>query len=274
MLGKSIRMERVMDRNTRKAVIVPLTHGVGMGPIEGIKDIKNSVDTMAIAGANAVVMHKGTVAVAHRRSGKDIGLIMHLTGTASDGSQTLVTSVEEAVVMGADAVSVRVEIGDDDEKTMLKLLGEVARDASRWGMPLFALMHPVEKKGKGVDLEELMRAARIGAELGADVVRVPYSGSADTFKEVVSACPVPLLALGGEKKAKEKDVLEMVRGVMDAGASGVSMGRNIFQYKKPGNMIKAVSLIVHKNFKIETAMKVLEEAPILSPIFSTGTPIW
>ena len=274
MLGKKIRMERVMNRNTRKAVIVPLTHGVGMGPIEGIKDIKNSVDTMALAGANAVVMHKGTVAVAHRRSGKDIGLIVHLTGTTADGSQVLVTHVEEAIEIGADAVSVRIEIGGEDEKDMLKLLGQVAKDAWRWGMPLFALMHPVEKKDKRQELKELMRAARIGAELGADVVRVPYSGSAQSFKEVVSACPVPLLAIGGEKKAREKDVLEMVRGVMDSGASGISMGRNVFQYKKPGNMIKAVSEIVHKNYKVETAMKVLEESPIISPIFSTGTPIW
>jgi len=267
-------MERVMNRNTRKAVIVPLTHGVGMGPIEGIKDIKNSVDTMALAGANAVVMHKGTVAVAHRRSGKDIGLIVHLTGTTADGSQVLVTHVEEALEIGADAVSVRIEIGGEDEKDMLKLLGQVAKDAWRWGMPLFALMHPVEKKDKRQELKELMRAARIGAELGADVVRVPYSGSAQSFKEVVSACPVPLLAIGGEKKAREKDVLEMVRGVMDSGASGISMGRNVFQYKKPGNMIKAVSQIVHRNVKVETAMKVLEESPIISPIFSTGTPIW
>ena len=274
MLGKSIRMERIMDRNTRKAVIVPLTHGVGMGPIEGIQDIKNSVDTMAIAGANAVIMHKGTVAVAHRRTGKDIGLILHLTGTAADGSQTLVTEVEEAVAMGADAVSVRIEIGGHEEKSMLRLLGEIARDASRWGMPLLALMHPIEGKDKKQGVRELMRAARIGAELGADIVRVPYTGSTESFKEVISVCPVPVLAIGGEKKKREVDVLNMVREIMDSGAHGVSMGRNIFQYKKPGNMIKAVSQIVHKNYKVKTAMKVLEESPILSPLFSTGTPIW
>ncbi len=274
MLGKRIRMERVMDRNTRKAVIVPLTHGVGMGPIQGIKDIRNSVDTMALAGANSVILHKGIVPAAHRGAGKDIGLIIHLTGAAADGSQILVTDVEEAVAIGADAVSVRIEIGGKDEKAMLRLLGQVGRDAWRWGMPLFALMHPVERKGKQSDIKELMRAARIGAELGADVVRVPYSGSVESFKEVVSACPVPLLALGGEKKAKEKDVLEMVRGVMDAGASGVSMGRNVFQYKKPGNMIKAVSQIVHKNYKVETALRVLEDSLISSPIFATSTPIW
>ena len=120
MLGKQIRMERVMDRNTRKAVMVPLIHGVGMGPIQGIRDIKNSVDTMALAGANAVILHKGIVAAAHRRAGEDIGLIIHLTATDKDEKQALVTDVEEAVVMGADAVSVRIEIGGPDERKSQK----------------------------------------------------------------------------------------------------------------------------------------------------------
>jgi DhnA family fructose-bisphosphate aldolase class Ia len=108
MSGKRIRMERVMDRNTGKTVMVPLTHGVGMGPIEGIRDVKNSVDTMALGGANAVILHKGIVGAAHRRTGKDIGLIIQLTATGIEGTQTLVTDVEEGLVMGADAVSVRI----------------------------------------------------------------------------------------------------------------------------------------------------------------------
>ena len=101
MLGKKIRMERVMDRNTRKTVMVPLIHGVGMGPIEGIRDIKNCVDTVALGGANAVILHKGIVASAHRRSGKDIGLVLNLTATLENGEQALVTDVEEALSIGA-----------------------------------------------------------------------------------------------------------------------------------------------------------------------------
>ena len=138
MLGKKIRMERVMDRNTKKTVMVPLIHGVGMGPIEGIKDIKNTVDTVTLGGANAVILHKGIVAAGHRHSGKDIGLIVHLTATLENGKQVLVTDVEEAVIIGADAVSVRVEVGGPDEVLMLSLLGKVSRNASRWGMPFFA----------------------------------------------------------------------------------------------------------------------------------------
>jgi predicted phospho-2-dehydro-3-deoxyheptonate aldolase len=273
MLGKHIRMERVMDRDTKKTVIVPLIHGVGMGPIEGIKDIRNTVDLVSLGGANAVILHKGIVRAGHRHTGKDIGLILHLTATLENGKQTLVTNVEEAITIGADAVSVRIDVGGTDEEGMLKLLGNVSRDASRWGMPLFALMDPGSDKDKEKQVKNLMRAVRIGAEIGADLVRVPYSGSIDTFKEVVSVCPVPLVIIGGEKKAAEKEFLEMVHGAMEAGAFGVSAGRNIFQYKKPGNMIKAISQIVHKGLSVSKAMEALKEEPIKSFIF-TSTPIW
>ena len=273
MLGKKIRMERVIDRNTKKTVMVPLIHGVGMGPIEGIKDIKYSVDTVALGGANAVILHKGIVSSAHRRSGKDIGLIIHLTATLENGRQVLVTEVEEAIAIGADAVSVRIEIGGPDEDAMLRLLGSVSRDAARWGMPLLALMHPVEVKEKKKAQKLLLRAARIGAELGADLVRIPYSGSTESFREVVSVCPVPLVAIGGEKNTSEKAFLEQIYSVMEAGAFGASAGRNIFQYKKPGNMIKAMNQIVQKGFSVSTALDALREDPIESSIFGDSV-IW
>jgi DhnA family fructose-bisphosphate aldolase class Ia len=257
MLGKKIRMERVMDRNSKKTVMVPLIHGVGMGPIEGIKDIKNTVDIVSLGGANAVILHKGIVAAGHRHRGKDIGLILQLTATLENGKQALVADVEEAITIGADAVSVRIDVGGKDEEAM----------------PLVALMDPGSVSDKEKQLKNLMRAARIGAEMGADMVRIPYSGSTDTFREVVSVCPVPLVAVGGEKMAREKEFLEMVHGAMVAGAFGVSAGRNIFQYKKPGNMIKAISRIVHNGSSVSTAKEALKEKPIESTIFSS-TPIW
>ncbi len=273
MLGKKIRIERVMDRNSKKTVMVPLIHGVDMGPIEGIKDIKNTVDIVSLGGANAVILHKGIVAAGHRHRGKDIGLILHLTATLENGKQAFVADVEEAITIGADAVSVRIDVGGKDEEVMLNMLGEVSKDASIWGMPLFALMDPGSVSDKEKQLKNLMRAARIGAEMGADMVRIPYSGSMDTFREVISVCPVPLVAIGGEKKTREKDFLEMVHDVMEAGAFGISAGRNIFQYKKPGNMIKAISRIVHNGSSVSTAMEALKEKPIESSIFSS-TPIW
>jgi len=273
MLGKRIRMERIMNRDTRKTVMIPLIHGVGMGPIAGIGDIMNAVDIMALGGANGVILHKGIVAAAHRRTGKDIGLILHLTASSEKQEQTQVTEVEEAVAIGADAVSIRIPVGNSDEKEMLGIFGKVSRGAARWGMPLLALMDPGRAKDKEKQLKNLMRAARIGAELGADLVRVPYTVSGEEFAEVVSVCPVPLMAIGGEKKAQEKDVLQMVHEVMAAGAYGMSLGRNVFQYRKPGNMIKAVSQIVHEGISVTRALKALKEEPIESTLFS-GRVIW
>jgi len=135
------------------------------------------------------------------------------------------------------------------------------------------LMDPGSVSDKEKQLKNLMRAARIGAEMGADMVRIPYSGSTDTFKEVISVCPVPLVVIGGEKRTREKEFLEIVHCVMAAGAFGVSAGRNIFQYKKPGNMIKAISRIVHNGSSVSTAMEALKEKPIESSIFSSA-PIW
>lgn len=273
MLGKRIRIERVMDRNTRKTVMVPLVHGIGMGPIEGIKDIKNTVDMVSLGGANAVILHKGIVAAGHRHRGKDIGLILHLTAYSEGQPPSLVTEVKEAVRIGADAVSVRIVIGGTEDQRMFKLLGGVSRDASKWGMPLFALMDTFSLKNKDKEAENFMRAARVGAELGADVVLTRYQGSEEIFREVLSGCPVPIVVIGGEKKAKEKDFLEMVYTVMKAGAAGVSVGRNIFQYKKPGNMIKAVTKIVHERTSVSEAMENLKEKSIESAIFGE-TPIW
>jgi DhnA family fructose-bisphosphate aldolase class Ia len=90
---------------------------------------------------------------------------------------------------------------------------------------------------------------------------------------VVSACPVPLVAIGGEKKVRERDFLNMVSDIMQTGAYGISVGRNVFQYKKPGNMIKAITQIVHKGFAVSTAVSALSEEPLESAILSHSV-IW
>ena len=170
-------------------------------------------------------------------------------------------------------VSVRIEVGGSDEDIMLKTLGKVSRDCFKWGMPLFALMHPHPKRDKEKQLKAVMRAARIGAEIGADLVRVPYTGSIETFQEVVGACPVPLVAIGGERKVRERDFLRLVSNVMQTGAYGISVGRNVFQYKKPGNMIKAMTQIVHKGFAVSTAVSALSEESLESSVLSRSV-IW
>ncbi len=262
MIGKTIRMERIMDRAKGTTVIVPMDHGVTVGPIKGLIAFKDTVEAVAQGGANAVLMHKGMVSVGHRRGGRDIGLIVHLSaGTAlaqDPNCKVLVCTVEEAIKLGADAVSIHVNIGAPDEKNMLRDFGKVAQSCLEWGMPLLAMVYPRGPKIKNpYDVSVVKHAARIGAELGADLVKVPYTGDPDSFSEVTQGSPVPVLIAGGEKMDTEEDVLRMVKGAIDAGGAGVSIGRNVFQHSSPQKMVEAISLLVHKGASLKEALEVL-----------------
>jgi class I fructose-bisphosphate aldolase len=264
MIGKEIRMERLLDRNTGKIVIVPMDHGVSVGPIMGITNMKNAMSQVADGGANAVVVHKGIVARGHRGSGPDMGLIVHMSASTSlspsPNSKILVCSVEEAIKLGADGVSVHVNIGDENEKEMLAHLGSVARSASEWGMPLLAMVYPRGAKIENeYNVEVVKHAARLGAELGADIVKVSYTGSPDSFRKVVEGSHVPVIIAGGPKMGSDKAILEMVKGSIEAGGSGTSIGRNVFQHKNPTRIVGALAMIVHKNANVNEALDFLNK---------------
>ena len=258
MIGKQIRMERIIDRNTSRTVIVPMDHGVSSGPIYGITDLRDAIEQVVRGGANAIVEHKGMVGAGHRRSGKDVGLIIHLSASTSlspyPNTKSLVCTVEEALRLGADAVSIHVNIGDEMERQMLSDFGMVSSRAREWGIPLLAMIYPRgEKIANEYDPGVLKHAARLGAELGADIVKISYSGSVESFREVIAGCRVPVVIAGGEKMESDKQILETVRGSIDAGGSGVSIGRNIFQHQDPTRMVGAISMIVHEEATVEQA---------------------
>jgi predicted phospho-2-dehydro-3-deoxyheptonate aldolase len=263
-IGKAIRLERIVDRNTGKTVIIPMDHGISIGPIEGLIDWKSTVDAVAEGGANAIVQHKGLVETGHRGSGKDVGLIIHLSASTSlapdPNSKTLVCTIEEAIQFGADAVSIHINIGADDERRMLNDFGMVSREARRLGMPLLAMMYTRGPKIKNqYDAALVKHAARVGAELGADIVKVPYTGDPATFRYVTEGCFVPVVIAGGEKMDTDEDILTMVKGCMDAGGAGVSIGRNVFQHRDPSKIVRAISRIVHKGMAVQEALKILGE---------------
>lgn len=263
IIGKRIRMERIVNRNTGKTVIVPMDHGISLGPIEGLRDMKSAIQNVAEGGANAIVEHKGLVVEGHRRKGKDIGLIIHLSASTSlspyPNVKTLVCSVEEAIKLGADAVSIHVNLGNGQEKEMLKDFGRVSYEARMWGMPLLAMIYPRgEKIRDEFDVNAVKHAARVGNEMGADIVKVSYTGSVETFKEVVSGCAVPVVIAGGPKMDSDREILEMVKGSIQAGGAGVSIGRNVFQHKAPIRIVRAISAIVHDGAGVEDALKFLE----------------
>lgn len=262
MTGKMIRMERIINRDTRRTVIVPMDHGITLGPIKGLLDMKDTIDKVVNGGANAILLHKGLVSAGHRQSGKDVGLIIHLSASTSLGpdpnAKMEVCTVEEAIKLGADGVSIHINLGAETEGSMLKTFGQVSKTCQEWGMPLLAMVYTRGKKiSSEFDVKFVKHAARVGAELGADVVKVNYTGSPETFREVVEGCPVPVVIAGGEKVETDKEILQMVGGALTAGAAGVSIGRNAFQHDDPTKIVRVVGKMVHQNYSLEKALKEL-----------------
>ncbi|MEW6618633.1 MAG: 2-amino-3,7-dideoxy-D-threo-hept-6-ulosonate synthase [bacterium] len=263
MIGKNIRLERIINRDSKRTVIIPMDHGVTMGPIPGLENMREAVGKIVEGGANAVILHKGMVNAGYRGGGKDIGLIIHLSASTVLGpdssDKVQVCSVKEAIQLGADAVSVHVNLGAANEREMLTILGRVGEESQEFGMPLIAMMYTRGKKIENeFDVKYVKHAARVGAELGADMVKVNYTGNPQTFAEVVAGCPVPVVIAGGEKVETEAQLFEMVDGTIKGGSAGVSIGRNAFQHRDPVKIVQAISKMVHENYSIAQAMKILK----------------
>ncbi len=251
-----------MDRKSGKMIIVPLDHGVSQGPIAGLIDLCGTVDAVAEGGATAVLGHVGLALHGHRRSGEDIGLILHLSASTSLGpdpnNKVIVNTVTHALRMGADAVSVHVNIGADSEAAMLADLGQISIECMEWGMPLLAMMYPRGRKitdENGVEYVKL--AARVAAELGADIVKTVYTGDPDTFREVTEGCSVPVVVAGGSK-TDDRAMLELVEGAMLGGAAGISIGRNVFQHRKPALFLQAARLVLMEQRTADEAFELIK----------------
>jgi predicted phospho-2-dehydro-3-deoxyheptonate aldolase len=262
MIGKKIRLERIIDRNSGRTVIIPMDHGVTVGPIDGLADMRTAISGVVAGGANAILMHKGMVRAGHRGAGKDVGLIIHLSGgttlSPDPNAKELVCTVEEAIKLGADAVSIHINLGAETDKEMLAQLGFISERCLQWQMPLVAMMYTRGAKIKDeFDVANVKHAARVGGELGAAIGQGPDTGSTETFAQVVHGCPAPVVIAGGPKMNSDQDIFKMVDGALKAGAAGLSIGRNAFQHKTPDKMVQALCNMVHHDASIEDAAAIL-----------------
>ncbi|MHC1598802.1 MAG: 2-amino-3,7-dideoxy-D-threo-hept-6-ulosonate synthase [Candidatus Methanofastidiosia archaeon] len=259
MNGKKIRMNRITEKG--KAIIIPMDHGTTDGPIRGLEDMDKIVSSVDAGGASAVLLHKGILRSIQAPT--RCGIIMHMsasTRVADDpNKKVLVATVDDGVRLGADAVSVHIHIGgNESEPEMLTALGAVATECEQKQMPLLAMMYPRGKNvSNSMDPESVALAARVGYELGADIVKTMYTGDTDSFKDVIRRCPVPIVIAGGPKCSNDKDILEMVAGAMEGGAIGVSLGRNAFQHPNPSAIVHAIRSIIVEKASVEEVLKEL-----------------
>jgi len=257
MDGKIIRMNRILESG--RAVIVPMDHGVSEGPIEGLIDMGRMVSLVEKGGASAVLLHKGVVK--SLRVPPKCGLIVHMSAGTKLGEdknrKVLVSSVEQAIRLGADAISVHVNIGGcSTESDMLCDLGEMADRCDAVGMPLLAMTYARGKNTTGTPAE-IAHVARVGGELGADIVKCPYTGDIKSMRLVTEGCPAPVVIAGGPKCESDYEVLKMVEDAMAAGAIGISLGRNIFQHARPDLMTAALRAVIIDGISAKQAASIL-----------------
>ena len=259
-IGKKRRLQRIFGKDN-KTVIVPMDHGVTVGPVKGIENMQCIVDKLLAGGVDAVVINRG---IAKRVNTGNAGLIVHMSGISllcpDPNNKVQICPVADAIRLGADAVSVHVNVGAKQEAQMLQTLGDVACECDDYGMPLLAMMYPRGPSIKNAHAADVVaHAARLGAELGADIIKTNYTGDPKTFKTVTESCPIPVIIAGGPKADTSKDVLQMVKDSVTAGGAGLSIGRNVFQHNAPDKMVKALSAIVHDSASVSDALKILGE---------------
>lgn len=270
MDGKTVRMNRILESG--KAVIVPMDHGVSEGPIQGLISMDRSISMVEKGGSSAVLLHKGLIKSIKRPL--NCGMIMHMSaGTKyalDKNEKVLVTCVDHAVRLGADAVSIHVNIGgSESEPDMIRDLGLISDECDCMGMPLLVMAYSRGKNTTSSPIE-VAHAARVGGELGADIVKCPYTGDIRSMELVTESCPVPVVIAGGPKCDSDADVLKMVEDAMAAGAIGISLGRNIFQHPRPDLMTAAIRAIIVEGYTVDEALVLLEKSPGSITIKASG----
>jgi len=240
--GVNVRLSRILKNG--RSVVCPLDYGGFMGPVEGIRDPAAIVDAVVAGGADALLVNPGFARSEWTRYAGKAGLIVRVTGGSTKFNpnqtyHTLVCDVKEACALGADAVCIMVFAGSEQEQEMFYIMSQVTYDAHSLGIPVLAEVLPADPDHR-FDSEWIAVCARVGYELGADMVKTYFS--TDGFDSVVQACPIPIVIAGGPKTSDARDV---ARQAIACGAAGVAFGRNVFQSGDPEAEVRALRAIVH-----------------------------
>jgi 2-amino-4,5-dihydroxy-6-oxo-7-(phosphonooxy)heptanoate synthase len=249
--SRAMRLHRLFSHGS-KLVVVPLDHSVSDGPIvrQG-GSIDQLVRDLAASEVDAVVMHKGSLRHVRHTRFAHMSLIIHLSASSSHAhdpdAKYLVTSVKEALSLGADAVSVHVNLGSLDERTQIADLGAVAGSCDKWNIPLIAMVYPRGPRiASPPDPELVAHAAILAADMGADIVKTVYPGSVANMAEVTAVCPIPVIVAGGSRMDSADQVLDFVSSALLGGAAGVAIGRNVFTASSPRTMAARVTGLVRQ----------------------------
>jgi putative autoinducer-2 (AI-2) aldolase len=250
--GMKNRISRILRPDTGRTVMLAIDHGYFLGPTSGLEKPYETVKDL-LPYANSLMLTRGVLRQCIPPT-SDIPVVLRISGGTSIlkelSSEGLTVAIEDAIRVNASAITLSIFVGAEGERTTLLNLAKVIDEGQKYGIPVLA----VTAVGKEMtrDARYLGLACRISAELGAHMVKTYFC---DGFEEVVRDTPVPIVIAGG-KKMPERDALQMAHSAIQAGASGVDMGRNIFQSDCPVGMIKAVRAVVQESAGVDEAFEI------------------
>lgn len=248
--GMKNRLSRIFNPQSGRTVMLAIDHGYFQGPTTGLERIDLSILPL-VPYADTLMLTRGILrSIVPPSMSKSV--VLRVSGGTSIlkelSNEQIVVDIEESIRLNVCAMAVQVFIGGEFEKESIINMTKMVDIGTRYGIPTLA----VTAVGKDMarDARYFRLATRICAELGAHYVKTYYID--DGFETVTASCPVPIVMAGG-KKMPEPDALTMAYNAVQQGASGVDMGRNIFQSEDPVAMIQAVKAVVHDNETPEKA---------------------
>jgi DhnA family fructose-bisphosphate aldolase class Ia len=266
VLGKRIRLNRIFSSPSGRVVTVAIDHPIAFSwdvPVE-LQHIREILPRIVEGRPDAITIQKGGAEHYFEPFAGRVPLIVQtcffLPGIPRRDYQ--IGFVEDALRLGADAVAMTITVGTEHQGELAAMLGRLVRDAAPVGLPVITHIYP---KGEMVpenernSLKWCLYAARTGAEIGVDVVKTNYTGTPDTFRKVVEACPVPVVAAGGPKLNTSREVLEMARGVVEAGGAGLTVGRNVWAARDVAGTIRALKAVVHDGASVDDALALIHD---------------
>lgn len=257
--GMKNRLSQIIKPETGHTVMLAVDHGYFLGPTSKLEDAQKTIEPL-LPYADALMLTRGIL-----RSSVDpesaVPVVLRVSGGTSIigkdlSNEEITTSMEEAVRLNAAAVALSIFVGTDYERQTLVNLSSLVDRGMEYGIPVLAVTAVGKELGKR-DVRFLSLSCRIAAELGASFVKTYYC---DEFEKVVEGCPVPVVIAGGPKLETELDALNLAYDAIQKGATGVDMGRNIWQSEFPVPMIKSVRAVVHEKASPEEALEIFKKS--------------
>ena len=253
--GMANRFSKIIRPKNGRCVMLAVDHGYFLGPTEKLEVPQKTIQPL-LPHIDSIMLTRGVLRTSLFPI-SDVPIVLRVSGATSIigndlSNESITTSFEDAIRLNVSCLALSIFVGSKYEHQTLANLATLVDNGERYGIPILA----VTAVGKEMvrDARYLGLASRIAGELGAHVVKTYYC---ENFEKVIEGCPVPVIIAGGKKLAKEKDVLELTFNAINDGASGVDMGRNIWQSDHPVAMLKAVRSIVHQGFTIQEASELL-----------------